>query len=106
MKILDWLYRSIMNINVGTHKGEDFNPDKVVCTLDDKEVDCFTDQLEADGYEYESTKDWWVRKWTTNEGKESILEAYKLEDGEWKQLMVGYGDRVFYEEKVESHDYQ
>ena len=34
------------------------------------------------------------------EGKETIQEVYKHESGEWKQLMIGYGDRVFYEEKV------
>jgi len=100
MNILDWLYRSIMNINVGTHKGDDFNPDRVVCTLDDREVDCFTSQLEADGYVYNDIRDWWERTWSTNEGKESIQEVYKLEGDNWKQLMIGYGDRVFYEENV------
>ena len=100
MKILDWLYRSIMNINVGTHKGDDFNPDRVVCTIDDKEVDCFTSQLESDGYVYNDIRDWWERTWTTNEGKESIIEAYKHDNEGWKSVMVGYGDRVFYEERV------
>ena len=100
MKILDWLYRSVMNINVGTHKGEDFNPDEVVCSVDDKEVDCFTDQLQADGYVYNDIRDWWERQWTTNQGKESIIEAYKQDDQGWKSIMVGYGDRVFYEERV------
>ena len=46
-------------------------------------------------------RDWWERTWSTNEGKETIIEAYKEDPpGEWKQLMIGYGDRVFYEEEV------
>ena len=43
MKIFKWLQRNVTNINVGTHKGEDFNPDRVHCYLDGKEVDCFID---------------------------------------------------------------
>ena len=65
-----------------------------------KEVDCFTDQLQADGYVYNDIRDWWERQWTTNQGKESIIEAYKQDDQGWKSIMVGYGDRVFYEERV------
>jgi hypothetical protein len=54
------------------------------------------------GYEYEKDNEWWERTWTTNEGKESIREVYqKLENGEWNKLMIGYGDRVFFEEKVD-----
>ena len=46
-------------------------------------------------------RDWWERTWSTNEGQETILEVYKEEPtGEWKQLMIGYGDRGFYEEEV------
>ena len=72
----------------------------VNCYIDEKEVDCFTDQLAADGYVYNDVRDWYERTWSTNEGKETIQEVYKHESGEWKQLMIGYGDRGFYEEKV------
>ena len=63
MKLFDWVYSSIMNINVGTHKGEDFNPEKVHCYVDGNEVDCFTDNLESQGYRYDSGNDWWERTW-------------------------------------------
>ena len=50
---------------------------------------------------YNIGNEWWERKWTTNQGKESIREVYQeLENGEWKQMMIGYGDNVFFEEKV------
>ena len=52
MKIFKWLQRNVTNINVGTHRGEDFNPDRVHCYLDGKEVDCFIDRLELDAAEY------------------------------------------------------
>ena len=102
MKIFKWLQRNVTNINVGTHKGEDFNPDRVHCYLDGKEVDCFIDRLESEGYQYDSGNAWWERTWSTNNGKESIREVYQeLENGEWKQLMIGYGDHVFFEEQVD-----
>ena len=105
MKIFKWLQRNVTNINVGTHKGEDFNPDRVHCYLDGKEVDCFIDRLESDGYHYDSGNAWWERTWSTNNGKESIREVYQpLESGNWKQLMIGYGDRIFYEETVKVRD--
>ena len=105
MKLFDWVYSSIMNINVGTHKGEDFNPEKVHCYVEGNEVDCFTDNLESQGYRYDSGNDWWERTWSTNKGKESIREVYQqLENGNWNQLMIGYGDRVFYQEIVKVND--
>ena len=62
----------------------------------------FLNGLTGEGYEYEKDNEWWERTWTTNEGKESIREVYqKLENGEWNKLMIGYGDRVFFEEKVD-----
>ena len=94
-----------MNINVGTHKGEDFDPEQVHCYVDGKEVNCFIDRLEIEGYHYNSGNDWWERRWSTNNGKESIKEIYQpLESGNWKQLMMGYGDRIFYEETVNVKD--
>ena len=54
-----------------------------------------------EGYTYDKDNEWWQRKWITNGGKESIVEVFQeLESGDWKQLMIGYGDRVFYEEQV------
>ena len=67
-----------------------------------EEVDTILEAMESDGYSFDSDNDWWVRTWTTNQGKESIREIYqKLESGKWNKLMIGYGDRVFYEETVE-----
>ena len=35
-------------------------------------------------------------------GSETIKEVYQqLENGSWKQLMIGYGDNIFYEENVD-----
>ena len=61
----------------------------------------FLHKIAEEGYTYDRDNEWYVRKWTTNEGKESILEVYQeLEHGGWNKLMIGYGDRVFFEEKV------
>ena len=61
----------------------------------------FISSLKEKGYMYNLGNEWWERKWTTNQGKESIREVYQeLENGQWKQLMIGYGDRVFFEEEV------
>ena len=61
----------------------------------------FLRELSEKGYMYNIGNEWWERKWTTNQGKESIREVYQeLENGQWKQLMIGYGDRVFFEEEV------
>ena len=61
----------------------------------------FLQDLKEKGYMYNLGNEWWERKWTTNQGKESIREVYQeLENGEWKQLMIGYGDHVFFEENV------
>ena len=90
MNFISKLYQSLLNISVGTHKGEDFNPEKVHCYVDGEEVDCFIDRLETEGYQYDSGNDWWQRIWSTNNGKESIKEIYQpLESGNWKQLMIG-----------------
>ena len=62
----------------------------------------FLQDLKEKGYMYNLGNEWWERKWTTNQGKESIREVYQeLENGEWKQLMIGYGDHVFFEEQVD-----
>ena len=62
----------------------------------------FLQDLKEKGYMYNLGNEWWERKWTTNQGKESIREVYQeLEHGGWNKLMIGYGDRVFFEEKVD-----
>ena len=82
----DTVYHGTANPNA---TNSELDAKRVICYNDDKEVDCFTD-----------IRDWWERTWTTNQGKESILEVYKKDDDGWRQLMIGYGDNIFYEEKV------
>ena len=66
------------------------------------EVDPILSKMEDDGYSYDSDNEWWVRTWTTNQGKESIREIYqKLESGKWNKLMIGYGDNIFYDQIIE-----
>ena len=96
----EWLYS----------KDSKWDPDKVTCTIDDEEVDMiecdgkdsFIEKIESQGYKQDSGNGWWSRTWPTEaEPKESIEEVYQqLEHGGWNQLMIGYGDRIFYEEKV------
>ena len=77
---------------------EEYN--RLVAEAEKKQL--FLQGLKDKGYSYDSGKEWGERKWITNGGKESILEVHQeLENGEWKQLMIGYGDHVFYEEKVD-----
>ena len=77
---------------------EEYN--RLVAEAEKKQL--FLQGLKDKGYSYDSGNEWWERKWITNGGKESILEVHQeLENGEWKQLMIGYGDHVFYEEKVD-----
>ena len=76
---------------------EEYN--KRMAEIEKKEY--FISSLKEKGYMYDLGNEWWERKWTTNQGKESIREVYQeLENGQWKQLMIGYGDRVFFEEEV------
>ena len=73
--------------------------------VEEEPVPSFTDGLSAKGYQYNDVRDWWERTWSTNEGQETILEVYKEEPaGEWRQLMIGYGDRVFYENPVNENN--
>ena len=77
-----------------------WDPDNVVCTVDDEEEDCFIGKIEAFGYKYDDGNDWYERTWSTDsEPKESIREVYQqLESGRWNKLMIGYGDQIFYEQ--------
>tara|TARA_B100001250_G_scaffold129507_1_gene110310 strand:- start:194 stop:430 length:237 start_codon:yes stop_codon:yes gene_type:complete len=60
----------------------------------------FIAELLENGYEYNSEHRCYERVWTTNNGKESIVELYLKESNQWVQQMIGYGGRVFYEETV------
>ena len=79
------------------------DPDKVICTIDGKEEDCFIGKIEGLGYQYDHGNDWYERTWSTDsEPKETIREVFQqLESGKWNKLMIGYGDQIFYEEVVE-----
>ena len=57
--------------------------------------------LKSKGYEFDAQNQYWVREWTTNGGRESVLEvAVKTEDGEWNKLMMTSGGHIFYAEAV------
>ncbi len=101
----DWengVYRRTANPNATDSEFDPFDPEKVTCSIDDDEVDCVTFKFEDDGYVYDRDNEWWVRTWTTNNGKESIQEVFQqLENGKWNKLMIGYGDQIFYEQQVD-----
>lgn len=106
--MLDVINSKIMNFFI---KKEDkvyrgtANPNATNSELDAKRIikrTPFIDVIESRGYKYDSGNDWYERTWSTNKGSETIKEVYQqLENGSWKQLMIGYGDRVFYEESVD-----
>ncbi len=105
--VIDRIYGAIMNFFISDHPkwdpdGVDFDPNKVVCTVDDEEVDCFEDSLEARGFVFDEDKDRWFRIWSTKTptGEEICLEVYKQVDGEWKSMMFGNDGDLFYEEDV------
>ena len=57
--------------------------------------------LKSRGYEFDSANQYWVREWTTNFGREKVLEiALKTEDGEWNKLMMTSLGKVFYAEAI------
>ena len=70
--------------------------------IEETKPDPFIVEIEAKGYKYDRDNEWYERTWTTeSEPKESIREVYQqLECGDWNQLMIGYGDNIFYEERV------
>ena len=96
MDILTAFYKWLMNLFLGFNQPDN----KVVCEVDGDPVACFTFKLEEDGYTLDEEKKLWSRTCTTNEGKESILEIYQQDEEGWKKLMIGYGDQVIYEERV------
>ena len=66
--------------------------------------DPFIDELVSKGYTFDIGNSWYRRRWTTNNGAESIEEIYQMvEHGDnksWKHLMIGYNNEIFYEEPV------
>ena len=70
--------------------------------IEESKPDPFIVEIEDKGYKYDHDNDWYERTWTTeSEPKESIREVYQqLESGDWNQLMIGYSDNIFYEERV------
>ena len=62
----------------------------------------FIQSIMDKGFHYDKVNDEYVRKWITEGGEESILEINKKrwDTNEWKQMMVGYGDNIFYEEII------
>ena len=67
----------------------------------DRDVE-FIQELLEQGYEYNSEHRCYERVWTTNSGKESIVELYLKDSNsdDWIQRMIGYGGNVFYSERV------
>ena len=58
--------------------------------------------LKDKGYKFEPENQYWSREWTTNEGKEKILEvAVKSADGEWNKLMMTTNGDIFYAKAIE-----
>ena len=68
--------------------------------------DPFIREIESKGYSYDEEKDWWVRVWTTDtpDGQEKVLEVYKKEKDQWRQLMYGHTGDLFYETDVINYD--
>ena len=57
--------------------------------------------LKSKGYEFEPENQYWVREWSTNNGKEKFLEvAVKTEDNEWNKLMIANSGKVFFAECI------
>jgi len=68
-------------------------------TVTDSELN-FIEELLTGGYEYNSHHHCYERVWTTNDGKESIVELYLKDSNEWLHKMIGYGGSIFYQERV------
>ena len=67
--------------------------------------DPLIDELVSKGYTFDIANSWYRRRWSTNNGAESIEEVYQMvEHGDnksWKHLMIGFNNEIFYEEPVE-----
>ena len=128
MHLQDRLYNFIMNFNLGKDRKQRSlfrketniyeSPDggktvyvrksnqdpkfrsRVIINHDDP----FIEELVSKGYTFDIGNSWYRRRWTTNNGAESIEEIYQMvEHGDnksWKHLMIGYNNEIFYEEPV------
>ena len=57
--------------------------------------------LKSKGYQFDKDNQWWVREWTTNQGKETVLEvAAKTEDGYWNKMMMTPDGFMFFAETI------
>ena len=67
--------------------------------------DPLIDELVSKGYTFDIANSWYRRRWSTNNGAESIEEVYQMvEHGDnksWNHLMIGFNNEIFYEEPVE-----
>ena len=128
MHLQDRLYNFIMNFNLGKDRKQRSlfrketniyeSPDggktvyvrksnqdpkfrsRVIINHDDP----FIEELVSKGYTFDIGNSLYRRRWTTNNGAESIEEIYQMiEHGDnksWKHLMIGYNNEIFYEEPV------
>ncbi len=58
----------------------------------DPQIVRFTEELLSRGYEFNEEKNRYERTWTTNEGKESALECYQLNDDCTHWIVTMYGN--------------
>ncbi len=91
MSVVDKFYAFIMNL---------FLPKKKVKTEKEIEMELFIEKIGKRGYKYDEKHDWYMREWTTNEGRESVYEGYKREVDRWNQIMRDEGGEIFYEEQT------
>ena len=63
----------------------------------------FIEELKSRGYAYNEEKQWHIRTWTANAGKEKCYEAFRKDEdsGKWNQIMIGANGDIFYEESYE-----
>ena len=121
MSLQDRLYNFIMNFNLKKEDEKNIyeSPDggntvyvrksnqdpkfrsRVIINHDDPLID----ELISKGYTFDIANSWYRRRWSTNNGAESIEEVYQMvEHGDnksWKHLMIGFNNEIFYEEPVE-----
>ena len=97
MNIIDNIRTFFVNILEWIKGAFSITPPEII----DPEV-AFLEKLDTKGYTFDEKKNWYVRTWTTNNGKESCLEVYqKDEESNWKVIMYGTEGDIFYEHPVE-----
>ena len=108
MNVLQQVYNFIIRYFLSTPVPQEKESKGVQCYIDDDKVDCWIQELQRKGYEWDPNESWWSREWSTNNGTETILECYTKSgtDGKWKSIMIGYGGHVFYEEEFNPQEYE